>query len=88
MRIELRRVYGLIIEVKTYKDLRDDILTFQNNIQKMLHINQLKIASLSYFISNSSIIRSHSITCANQNMYLIFKEKLQFQKDAGPGMCL
>ena len=61
---------------------------FQKNIQKMSHINQFKIVSLSYLISYSSIVYSHSITCANQNMYLSFKEKLQLQKDAGPGMCL
>ena len=59
---------------------------FQKNIQKMLHINQLKITSLSYLISNSSIIRSHSITCANLKHVSNFKEKLQLQKDAGPGI--
>ena len=59
---------------------------FQKNIQKMLHINQLKIASLSYLISNSSIIRSHSITSANLRHVSNFKEKLQLQKDAGPGI--
>ena len=88
MGIELRRVYGQIIEVKIYKDLQGDVLIFQKNIQKMSHINQFKIVSLSYLISYSSIVYSHSITCANQNMYLTFKEKLQLQKDAGPGMCL
>ena len=59
---------------------------FQKNIQKMSHINQFKIVSLSYLISYSSIVYSHSITCANQNMYLTFKEKSQLQKDAGPGI--
>ena len=49
---------------------------------------KFKIGSLSYPISYSSIVYSHSFTCVNQNMYLTFKEKLQLQKDAGPGMCL
>ena len=52
----------------------------------LLFIIQFKITSLSYLISNSSIIRSHSITCANLKHVSNFKEKLQLQKDAGPGI--
>ena len=86
MRVELRRVYGQITEAKIYKDLQDDVLTFQRNVQEMSHIDQFKIVSLSYLISYSSIVYSHSITCANQSMYLTFKEKSQLRKDAGPGI--
>ena len=39
MGIELRRVYGQIIEVKISKDLQGDVLIFQKNIRKMSHIN-------------------------------------------------
>ena len=88
MEIELCRVYSQITEVKIYEDLQGVVLIFQKNVRKMSHINQFEIVSLSYLISYSSIVYSHSITCANQNMYLTFKEKLQLQKDAGPGMCL
>ena len=59
---------------------------FQKNIQKMLHINQLKITSLSYLISNSSIIRSHSIYKCQTKHVSNFKEELQLQKDADPGI--
>ena len=39
MGIELRRVYGQIVEVKISKDLQGDVLIFQKNIRKMSHIN-------------------------------------------------
>ena len=39
MGIELRRVYGQIIEVKIYKDLQGDVLIFQKNIRKISHTN-------------------------------------------------
>ena len=50
----------------------------------MSHINQLKIVSLSYLISYSSTIRSHSIYKCQSKHVSDFKEKLQFRKDAGP----
>ena len=73
--------------MKIYKDLQDDALMFQSNTQKAFTKSPIfRIVSLSYLISYSSIVYSHSITYASQNMYLTFKEKSQLQKDAGLGI--
>ena len=85
MEIELRRVYGQIIEVKIYKDLQSDVLMFQKNIQKA--ITESQILRLCLYPILSHIVQQSTVVLLQVSVKHVsnLKEKLQLQKDAVTG---